>query len=416
MKARFFPARPIVAALIFLHSPSYSQWTLDTVVTVGTNPSGIAITTDGSKVVVGCKANPGKVVIMNTTSYAVTPISISTYENYADAVAIVPANTMAVVATTHKLIFVNLLTNAVAGAFTSPCAGTTLYGVDLTNDGQNVVFPDLSSGCTQQGVRSTSSDGQSSSSQFFQVISSGVLSGIAVASSGSAAVVTAFSSGGAPKNVNLSNSTAQTISGMSSSYGVATFHNSNEALIFDGDSICRVSLTSNTVTKKIAYLSYQTTFQNIAISQDDKYAFVMGAFEKLVISLTTNSVVQQFGSGGTNVACNADGSVFYVTDYYAGTVRVYRKSSASGIQALQGPDRLAKLYPNPAPGYVNLELRGPVPAGVVLSLRDLVGREVMKANVSEELSRIDLGGLSRGLYLYTLDMGSQVISGKLVVN
>ncbi len=80
------------------------------------------------------------------------------------------------------------------------------------------------------------------------------------------------------------------------------FHNSNVALIFDGDSLDRVSLTTDSKTKTISYLSYNTNFQNIVISKDDKYAFVAGAFEKLVISLENDSVIETFTAGGTNTA------------------------------------------------------------------------------------------------------------------
>jgi hypothetical protein len=411
-----FSLRLSAAALIvFLQLQVRSQWALDTAVTIGTNASGIAITSDGAKIVATCKSNPGKVVVMNTSNFALTTINISSHENFPDAVAIVPGNTMAVVATTHKLIFINLLTNSVAGVFSAPCVGTTLYGIDITKDGQSVVFPDLSPGCTQQGVRSTSSGGQSSSSGFLQVSTSGVLTGIAMASTGSVAVLTAYSSGGAPKSVNLANSSVQTITGMSSSYGIAAFHSSNEVLIFDGDSVDRVSLTNNSVTKKIAYLTYNTTFQNIAISQDDKYAFVMGAFEKLVISLATNSVVQQFGSGGTNVACNADGSVFYVTDYSNGTVRVYTKSAASGLPAMQNQDAVVRLFPNPSSGAVNLEVRGFDLADSKLVLFDLMGRVVFEIPIQSPAGAIDLQGLSRGLYHYKFQSGVNVVSGKFVV-
>lgn len=96
---------------------------------------------------------------------------------------------------------------------------------------------------------------------------------------GNNAIVTGSSTLG-PTNVNLSNSAVQNISGMSQSYGVADLHNTNDALVFDGDSIVRVSLSSNTIIKKITDLTYNTSFQNIAITADDKYAFVIGAFDK----------------------------------------------------------------------------------------------------------------------------------------
>ena len=177
----------------------------------------------------------------------------------------------------------------------------------------------------------------------------GELYGIAITPNGSSAIVTTFTSD-APKKVNLSTSGVQNITGMSGSYGVAIFDSGNEALIFDGDSLDRVSIINNSVTKKIAYLSYNTSFQNIAITADDKYAFVVGAFEKLIVSLANDSVVQTFVSGGVNVAVAPDGSKFFVTDSYNGTVRAYKRLNTSGVQAdhnlLPSASSLWQNYPN----------------------------------------------------------------------
>src|SRR5688500_2808201 len=165
----------------------------------------------------------------------------------------------------------------------------------------------------------------------------------------------------------------------------------------------------------ISYLTYNTSFQSIAISQDDKYAFVMGGFEKLVISLTTNSVVQQFSAGGTNVACNGDGSIFYVTDYFNGTVRVYNKTGSTGLTSQQSNEAFVRLFPNTSLGIVNLEVRGFDLSDAKLALFDLVGRVGLEKPVESVLSTISLDGLSRGLYHYRFRSGTDVVSGQMVI-
>jgi hypothetical protein len=410
MKTKFISGCCLLVSFL----SAQEQWVFDTVITTGANTSGIAITSDGSKVVVTNKSNPGSVKIINTSNYSVTPVNISAIENYPDGVTISSNNSTALVTTLHKVAFINLATGAVTGTFTAPCAGTTLYGIEVLPGGVSAVMPDMSSGCTQQGVRTIDATGQSSSYTFIQVNTSGVLTGIAVTPDGATAVVTAFSSGGKPVNVNLGASSAQTITGMSSSYGVATLNNTPEALIYDGDSICRVSLVTNSVTKKLAALSYNTTFQSIAVSADDKYAFGMGSFEKKVISLTTNSVLQTFTSGGTNVACNADGSVFYVTDYYNGTVRVYKKVTSSGINVVQGNNGF-RVYPNPTTDVINFEINGSGFSDVKLEIYDMLGHSILELTPASNVTSVDLSAFGKGIYYYSVT-GGVSYRGKLILD
>lgn len=415
MKPKLFILFSCVFISATFSSFAQAQWALDTVINTGTNTSGIAISSDGKKVVVTNKSNPGSVKIINTTDFSVTTVNTSAIENYPDGVTIAPNNSVALVTTLHKVIFINLNTGGVIGTFTAPCAGTTLYGIDVLPNGVTAVFPDMSSGCTQQGLRTIEATGSSQSSNFITISTSGILTGIAITNDGNNAIVSAFSSCGIPKNVNLSTSSVQNISGINSSYGLATFHNSNEALIYDGDTVCRVSLTTNSVTKKIAALSYNTTFQSIAISADDKYAFAMGAFDKLVISLTTNSVVQKFTAGGTNVVCNSDGSIFYVTDYYNGTVRVYKKTTSSGIQNPTAPSTGLSVYPNPGSTFMNFEMNGIELKDLKLTLCDLVGRQLMEVSPAASVTTLDVSMLTRGIYFYTVKNEKIKISGKIIV-
>ncbi len=389
-----------------------AQWSFDTAVTAGTYPTGIAVTTDGSKLVVTNYAKPGNVEIISTSDYSISNIDISSIEDYPNAVAITPNDSIALVNTMHKTIFINLYTHGVVKTINAPCASTTLYAIALTPDGKTAVYPDLSSGCTQQGIRSADVSGVSTSTSFIQVNTSGVLTGLAITPDGGSALVTTYTAD-SPKLVNLQTSSVQNIAGISSgSYGVAMFHNSNNALIFDGDTLDLVSLTSNSVTKKISYLTYNTNFQNIAITKDDKYAIVVGAFDKLVISLADDSVIQSFSAGGTNVAVNSDGSEFYVTDSYNGTVRFYREQSTGIVKEnqnlLPAGFLLEQNYPNPFNPSTAISYQLSAVSYVTLKIYDLLGKEIETLykgiqKTGRHSVKFNASELPSGVYFYRIE-------------
>jgi hypothetical protein len=105
-----------------------AQWALDTVISTGAYSSGIAITSDGSKLVVTNNTNPGMVKVISTSNYAISNIDISSIGNYPNGVTVTPDGSTALVATTNKIAFINLSTNSIKGNFAAPCVGTTLYG------------------------------------------------------------------------------------------------------------------------------------------------------------------------------------------------------------------------------------------------------------------------------------------------
>jgi len=407
MKTLFCQLMTLVLLCIMnITASAQVQWALDTVLTTGANTSGIAITPDNSKIVITNSTNPGKVKIISTATYSIASIDVSSIENMPNAVAITPDGSKAFVNTLHKTIFIDLSNNTICGSYNAPCVGTSLYGIAIT--GNTAVYPDLSSGCTQQGLRKINTACSSASSNFILDNSGGELYGIAINNSGVSAIATGFSTHG-PTNVNLSTSAVQNITGMSQSYGVATLHNSNEALVYNGDSIVRVSLSSNTVTKRITDLTFNTSFQNIAITVDDKYAFVIGAFDKKVIDLSNNTVIQTFTSGQTNVATKSDGSAFYVTDYYNGTVRVY-KNITVGIDELKKDIFNATVYPNPVTN--GFRIKG-IEGTSELRLTDLNGKVLLTKQVTGN-ETITVNNLPQGMYIVKIITSEGMIERKLV--
>ncbi len=422
-----------LTAVIFLSPVTKAQWTQDTVISTGNYTSGIAVTPDGSKIIITNNTDPGEVKIISALDYSITTIDISSIENYPNAVAV--NDSVAIVNTTHKTIFINLFDHAIIGNVPAPCAATTLYGICLTPDGKTAVYPDLSHGCTQQGVRLLNADGKSPVSSFIQVNTSGELYGIGITPDGASAILTTFSSD-SPKLVNLQTSSVQNITGISyGSYGIAMFHHSNNAVVFDGDSVDLVSIDSKSIIKKIAALSYNTNFQNIAVTADDKYAVAAGAFETLILSLAGDSVIQVLPSGGTNVASNSDGSLFFVTDSYNGTVQVYKRQNINGIREENNvaPNAfiLRQNYPNPFNPSTVIRYTIPQREFVSLKIYDLLGHPVatlvneeksagtyeVQFN-SQDASRLQPSTnrrLSSGVYFYKIQAGNYVAIKKMVI-
>ena len=394
----------ILLVIMDIIASAQVQWSLDTVISTGAYSSGIAITPDNSKIIVTNNITPGTIKVISTSNYAISSISYPA-DGYPNGVAVTPDGLTAVVNTTHQTIYIDLSTNSVSGNFAAPCVGTTLYGIAVNSN--NAIYPDLSSGCTQQGLRSINATPPSSSSSFIPITTSGELFGIAI--TGSSAIVTAWNA--APVHVNLTTSAVQNITGMTGSYGLAILHSGNEVLIFDGDSLDRVSLTSNTVTKTISYLSFNTSFQNIAITADDKYAFVIGAFEKLIISLANDSVIQTFSSGGTNVATNSDGSRFFVTDSYNGTVRVYKKIN-TGMDDLKKGIFNITVYPNPASGKFTIISNNTISS---VEIYTLLGERIYSNLKFNQKISIDLSDHCKGIYVIKINSGTKSYNRKIII-
>jgi len=410
----------ILMSLVHTSVNAQAQWALDSVITTGTNSSGIAITPDGSTLVVTNNTNPGAAKIISTSTYAVSNIDISSIENYPNAVTISPDGATAFIATTHTIALVGLSTKSVTGSFTAPCAGTTLYGLGVTPDGATCMFPDLSSGCTQQGLRSISASSPSGST-FVQINSPGVLYGFAIAPGGVDAVVTTFTSD-YPKHVNLSTQGVQNIAGFSGSYGAAILHHSSEALI-QGDSLKRVSLVSNAATAVISGI-YSTALQGIAITADDKYAVVVGSFEKIVVDLGTNAVIQTFTAGATSVAVMPDGSKFFVTDSYNGTTRAYKKVVSTGIHESDGGTpggvTLSQCFPNPFNPSTTIHYALPHRSQVFLAVFNALGQQVATLVQAEQDAgsydvKFDGSALASGMYFYRMQSGSFTETKKLLL-
>ncbi len=382
------------------------QWALDTTLSTGQLSQGIAITPDNTKIIVTDNVTPSAIQIISTADYSMVTVTY-TADGFPNAVAVTPDGSAALVNTTHQTLYINLATDSVSDFFAAPCVATTLYGLAVY--GASAVYPDLSSGCTEQGLRFINAELPNSASTFVPIATKGELTGIGIL--GNTALVTAWNA--APVLVNLATSDTQTIGGMTESYGVAMLHHSNEALVFDGDSVDRVSLATGSISKKIAPLSSNTGFQNLAITKDDKYAFAIGSFEERIIALANDSVLQTFPIGGVSVAADSDGSAFYVTDSYGGQVRVYKAVGNSSLSGLKKIPSGIFVFPSVTSGIITIRGSG---ENAAVNIYNMLGVTIYHADfLALRQESVDLSARPKGIYAVKVRAGNQVGMQKILI-
>lgn len=405
---------PAVSIMFALSGVAAAQnvWTLDTVVSAGSNCFGIAVTPDGSRILVTNKDTSGTVTVLSGSDYSILA-RIPMYGDYPAGIAVRPNGVTAMVTCSNPnaVRVVDLRGDSVLAAFYPPCTATTLYDIAITPDGLTAVMPDLNDQCVSEGVRWFDATTKVNGSEFVSVNTAGVTYGIAVSPDTFTVLVTTFSSSSVIKRIDLSTSSVQNVYGIGPSYGVAITHNGDRAVV-TSDSVKIVSISTNTVTAAIPFES-NMAFKNVAITPDDKYAFVVGNFEVAVISLEGDSVLQTFSASGQNVAISPDGVHAYVTDSYNGEVRVYTNSGTTGIgenpfgPAIPGEFSLLQNYPNPFNPTTTIGFSLTNAGRVSLKVYDVLGREVRTLldgtkGPGEYHVTFNAAGLPSGVYLYRL--------------
>ncbi len=73
------------------------------------------------------------------------------------------------------------------------------------------------------------------------------------------------------------------------------------------------------------------------------------------------------------------------------------------------------VYPNPASGHVTVDLKQPLPQGMLV-LRDALGREVLRQRVAGEQNMVGLQGLAGGVYVFELwDKNERLNAQRLLI-
>lgn len=411
-----------VACLICLTSPlipggtlfGQNQWALDTVVSAGVKPFGVAVTPDGGKILVTNRDTSGSVTVLAASDYSVLA-TIPVYGDYPSGIAVRPRGVTAFVTASgpNAVRVIDLQGDSILSAFYPPCSATTLYDIAITPDGLTAVMPDLNDACVAEGVRWFDATTKVSGSTFVSVKTAGVTFGIAIAPDTVTALVTTNVLTSGIKWIDLSTSSVGNINNIGPSYGVAITHKGDRAVI-SSDSVKVVSMADYSVTSAIPFQS-NSSFKNVAITPDDRWAFVVGNFEVAVISLDGDSVEQTLSATGQNVAVSPDGMHAYVTDEYNGELRVYKFiGPGTGIvdrpfaPTQPGTIELLQNYPNPFNPSTMIRYRLSVLSRVSLQVYDVLGREV-RTLINGELRspgrhEVELGasGLPSGIYFCRL--------------
>lgn len=130
------------------------------------------------------------------------------------------------------------------------------------------------------------------------------------------------------------------------------------------------------------------------------------------------NVLPRFNGGGADTISDGD-----LTNNSDCVTVLFKKSTVSVGEVLitDAGTNVASVYPNPATRTANVEVKMANKAEVSVSLMDVTGRTIVNnAPVSLEPGvhtlPIDIATVPTGLYIYQVQMGNDVSSGKLMIN
>jgi hypothetical protein len=87
-----------------------------------------------------------------------------------------------------------------------------------------------------------------------------------------------------------------------------------------------------------------------------------------------------------------------------------------GVEKIRNSQSAIRISPNPATTTITLQLQQTPAPATAFQLFDITGRMVLQKPLTETTSRIELNGVSKGMYLYNVMSDTQKVkAGKLVV-
>ena len=180
-----------------------------------------------------------------------------------------------------------------------------------------------------------------------------------------------------------------------------------------GNDFCKIEATLtrwNSSSKKqeiVATAALPTADQTKTVTDYTKF----NLFFNYKSTENPDSIQIIFTSSGDGVNFNGgNGSALYIDH-----IKILYQGE-TGIALNDQTDVRVAAYPNPANNYVYFNLDGLRKDSFPLVLRDLQGREVLRTNLSQELSKIDVSGLEPGIYLYEINQQEVAVSsGRIVV-
>ena len=259
---------------------------------------GIAVTPDGSKLVVASDINNGPVDVITLASHAITA-SIST------GVASQPMG-VAVLQTAARrsrpcstngnggvngIAVIDLGTNTRTGNIADPCVATTLSDVAYFPTGNEAAIPDLSSGCTAMGLTTFAPNLAAPSFQFANFSDTNDPFGVAVSPTGTFALVTMLLDDTVYKVTFPSTVTPIPVSSTTS--GVAITPDGTKAVVAGG-TVDVITLSTASVASVASNDTPGSDFHNVAITPDGAKAVVVGNATVQVLSLANNTILSSY--------------------------------------------------------------------------------------------------------------------------
>jgi hypothetical protein len=133
-----------------------------------------------------------------------------------------------------------------------------------------------------------------------------------------------------------------------------------------------------------------------------------------------NNITVHFASNGTVQSSMINGCGTSVAGTMTVTFGACARTSVAPAAIVQPQILDAIIYPNPANYHATVQFNSTAVANYRLSLIDLIGKEVIaKEGVSAEgtnMIELDLGNLSKGIYLMNLRSGDEAKTIRLVVD
>jgi hypothetical protein len=100
------------------------------------------------------------------------------------------------------------------------------------------------------------------------------------------------------------------------------------------------------------------------------------------------------------------------------TVTYSQGQSSRAVPALDGGDRIVKLYPNPATSYITVDFQKSYEKGYSIQVFNFLGKKMYESQDLAEKTTITLSEYNRGVYIYHLvDRSGRIVeSGKFQVS
>ncbi|MCF8366444.1 MAG: T9SS type A sorting domain-containing protein [Bacteroidales bacterium] len=169
-------------------------------------------------------------------------------------------------------------------------------------------------------------------------------------------------------------------------------------------------MTTDSLGRSILYVGSEQgmlyLFSNIDNNLD-------GTFDK-IDSLYTQTI--NLSISGADL--DGDGFSEFVTGEFPGGIGFLKKGNppSLGISDNKMNENLVKVYPNPAKDFINIKLEKTI-GNSTIQLSDIMGKAVLRESLirGEHYKNLDISNLARGIYFLHINVGTNLITKKVVI-